>query len=235
VLNKEQIEENKAKFLELLEKIKEYRTGVDWDKLTNYLETSGFFTAPASRLLHSAYMGGLCEHSLNTYEAMMVLVDMTFPDEVVTEEDGTVKSNPTCPYAWNVLATVALLHDIGKANLYEASVRNKKVYSASGTKYDQLGKYDWISEPSWEKRELDQRFMYGNTEENSVFKLLEFMKLSKEETVAILHHSGYFADNYERTIEYAYAYSKSPLCALLHLADEYAMYLMECNDLVNYE
>ena len=57
----------KERFLEIYKKnIK--REGAD--KLLEYLESpaSDFFTAPASSKFHSAYEGGLCEHSINVYE-----------------------------------------------------------------------------------------------------------------------------------------------------------------------
>ena len=39
------------------------------DRLLEYLlsENSDFFAAPASTKYHSAYEGGLCQHSINVY------------------------------------------------------------------------------------------------------------------------------------------------------------------------
>ena len=39
------------------------------ERLLEYLlsENSDFFTAPASTKYHSAYEGGLCQHSINVY------------------------------------------------------------------------------------------------------------------------------------------------------------------------
>lgn len=41
------------------------------DKLLEWLETTDFFTAPASTRFHAAYAGGLLEHSLNVYDVLM--------------------------------------------------------------------------------------------------------------------------------------------------------------------
>ena len=38
------------------------------DALLKYLESSDFFTAPASSKFHSNYEGGLCEHSIKVYK-----------------------------------------------------------------------------------------------------------------------------------------------------------------------
>ena len=40
------------------------------DKLLEFLISSDFFTAPASAKYHSAYEGGLLDHSLNVYDCL---------------------------------------------------------------------------------------------------------------------------------------------------------------------
>ena len=44
------------------------------EKLLEWLERSDFFTAPASTKLHSAYEGGLCEHSVKVYKRLHFLI-----------------------------------------------------------------------------------------------------------------------------------------------------------------
>ncbi len=81
------------------------RTGAD--KLLEWLSTNtDFFVAPASTRFHSAYRGGLVDHSLNVYD---VLASRYAQDE-----------NPES------LAIVSLLHDVCKANFYKESTRNVK-------------------------------------------------------------------------------------------------------------
>lgn len=233
MLTTEQIEANKQRFCDIVNKIAEFRSGFNVVELLAYLEKIEFFTAPASLMTHSVYMGGLCEHSLNVYDTILCLIDMTYPDKVsYNEETGEELREPTCPYNWNVIATVALLHDVAKANYYKPSVRNEKIYCEGGSKSDQLGRFDWVSVPTYSKRDINEYFLYGSIEEDTVFKLQEFVKLSREEIVAMLHYSGYCADNFEKTKEYAYVYSKSSLSALLHIADEYATYICEISPLI---
>lgn len=65
----------------------------------SWLESTDFFTAPASTKYHGAYPGGLVDHSLNVY------------DEILSV-------NPTiCDRESRVIC--ALLHDVCKANYYE--------------------------------------------------------------------------------------------------------------------
>ena len=40
-------------------------------ELLDWMLKTDFFTAPASSKFHSAYEGGLCDHSLNVYNAMI--------------------------------------------------------------------------------------------------------------------------------------------------------------------
>lgn len=67
--------------------------------LLAWLETTDFFEAPASTRFHGAYPGGLVEHSLNVYYAL--LGQFTIRD-----------------YGWESVAVVALLHDVCKTGYY---------------------------------------------------------------------------------------------------------------------
>ena len=61
---------NRERFIEIFKNnIK--RDGAD--KLLDYLlsPASDFFTAPASSRFHSAYEGGLLDHSLNVYDCLV--------------------------------------------------------------------------------------------------------------------------------------------------------------------
>ena len=74
---------------------------LDW--ITNKTD---FFKAPASSKFHNAFEGGLCEHSLNVYNAMIDRYNNSKPDES--------------------MAIAALLHDLCKAEFYKVSQRNVK-------------------------------------------------------------------------------------------------------------
>lgn len=83
-----------------------HRAGAD--KLLAWLETTDFFTAPASTRFHAAYEGGLLEHSLNVYRALMA---KHYDPETDNLESYTLSS---------------LLHDICKAGFYTTEMRNRK-------------------------------------------------------------------------------------------------------------
>lgn len=78
------------------------------DRLLEWLQTTDFFTAPASTRYHCACAGGLVQHSVNVYEVMM---EKHF--------------DPACDSAES-FALCALLHDVCKAQFYKVSTRNVK-------------------------------------------------------------------------------------------------------------
>ena len=78
------------------------------DKLLEWLETTDFFTAPASTRFHAAYAGGLLEHSLNVYDVLM--------EKHYDPAQDNLESCTIC----------ALLHDLCKAGFYDVEYRNRK-------------------------------------------------------------------------------------------------------------
>ncbi|MEG1126877.1 MAG: hydrolase, partial [Oscillospiraceae bacterium] len=76
-------------------------------QLLEWLNTTDFFTAPASTRFHGACEGGLVMHSVNVYNVLST----RFFDENENAES---------------FAITALLHDLCKANFYKAGFRNVK-------------------------------------------------------------------------------------------------------------
>ena len=84
-----------------------YDTGRDVGRLVNHLESdTDFFEAPASANHHLARRGGLAEHSLSVYEAMLKMNDafkLVIPSHHI--------------------AITGLLHDVCKTNYYVKEVK----------------------------------------------------------------------------------------------------------------
>lgn len=99
---------NKERFLDIFKK-EVHREGKK--ELLEWLEGSDFFIAPASTRFHGNHSGGLLEHSLNVYDA---LVDRVNRDDMCDATSETV-------------AISALLHDVCKVNFYKKGTRNVKV------------------------------------------------------------------------------------------------------------
>ena len=95
----------KEEFIEIF-KANIHREGAD--RLLEWLQTTDFFTAPASTRYHCACPSGLVQHSVNVYEVMM---EKHFDPETDSAES---------------FALCALLHDVCKAQFYKISTRNVK-------------------------------------------------------------------------------------------------------------
>ena len=147
----------KEEFIKMLKEIN--REGMD--KLLDFLETSDFYTAPASTRFHGSKEQGLLEHSLKVYEILKHKVENCVIPINVPEE---------------TIRIVALLHDICKANYYKIDYRNAK---------NSLGV--WEKVPYYT---VDDTIPYGHGEK-SVMMLTEYIKLTNEEKYAIRWHMGY--------------------------------------------
>lgn len=214
MLTQDQILMNKQEFIGLIESIK--RNGADIAKLVNKLQHSDFFYAPASTKYHAAYEGGLCEHSLNVYHQLKRLVN-TIPG-----------LDPYC-YDEDSLKIISLLHDISKMNIYEKTSKNVKVYcdEVDAQKRDEMGWFKWVSEPGWKTK--DKKFAYGSHEMNSEYIIRQFIPLTIDESVAVLHHMG--GMNYDSAQDnLAEIYTQYQLSMLLHFADMLATYIDERDD-----
>ena len=189
------------KFIQIF-KSKIKREGAD--KLLDFIcsPSSDFFTAPASARYHSAYEGGLCEHSINVYECLVAYLNR----DVAREK---YKLN----YSDETIAIVALLHDLCKMNIYKVSYRNAK--NEQGV---------WEKVPYYE---FDDSLPYGHGEK-SVYMISPFMKLSREEAFAIRYHMGFSnTENQMATNNVSKAFEMYPLAFALSTADMEATYYLE--------
>lgn len=77
--------------------------------LMGWLETTDFFTAPASTRYHLSREGGLCQHSINVFNSLVT----------VMKAFGIKTTRETA-------AIITLFHDICKADTYKVNFRNAK-------------------------------------------------------------------------------------------------------------
>lgn len=200
------IQELIEKFEQLLTSVK--RDGID--KLLAYIRKSDFYRAPASTRFHSCHDGGLLEHSLNLYECLLSKKQNPIWAEVLREVDD------------ESLILVALLHDLCKSYLYVPEFKNKKVYSNTGTKRDEGGRFDWQAVKGYN---TDDKIPYGHGEK-SVMMIEEFIKLKPIERYAIRWHMG-FTEPKEYWNTLTTAIKKYPVILAVHQADMEATYLLE--------
>ena len=173
------------------------------EELLEWLEKSDFFTAPASTKTHSNFEGGLCEHSVKVYKRFVRILENEYGKDW---EKFFSKESATI---------VALLHDVCKVNFYVTDMRNVKV----GDK--------WEKKPYYK---VEDALPYGHGEK-SVYIVSSFMKLSREEAMAINWHMGpYDPRNVAMTYTLTAAYRKFTNALLFFIADLESTYLDETSE-----
>lgn len=107
----------------------------------------------------------------------------------------------------------ALFHDVCKCCFYKTEYRNVK---------DENG--NWVKKPYYA---IDDPLPYGHGEK-SVYIINGYMRLTREEALAINWHMGGFDKRVAGgDYQFSKAYYKYPICVMTHLADVMATYLDE--------
>lgn len=195
----------KKKFLELYN---QYITRPGAEELLQWMTASDFFTAPASTRFHLSRPGGLAEHSVHVYERLRALCDTE-----AQAASGFVRPSD------ETIAVCGLLHDVCKTGLYGVEMRNQK-----------------NDQGQWEKVPFyvyNDRLPYGHGEK-SVYIISGFMKLSREEAMAIRWHMGFSDTDFKGGGQsVGNAFGLFPLAVLTHIADLEATYLDESEQSLN--
>lgn len=106
----------------------------------------------------------------------------------------------------------SLFHDVCKCCFYKTDYRNVKENG------------EWVQKPYYT---IDDPLPYGHGEK-SVYIINGYMRLSREEALAINWHMGGFDKRVQGGDQsFSSAYYKYPLCTLTHIADIMATYLDE--------
>lgn len=153
---------NKERFVALCESVD--RQGMD--ELLKWLETTDFYSAPASRGYHGAYAGGLLEHSLNVYDELKRLLAV-YPEVEVPEDSVIIAS---------------LFHDLCKINFYAVEKRNRK--------NDETGVWE-----KYDAYTIKEKFCFGGHGSKSVYLAQHFISLTPDEAVAINCHMSCWDGN----------------------------------------
>lgn len=175
------------------------------DQLLDYLLKTDFFTAPASTKFHCDHEGGLAEHSINVYERLRQNILNEYGNFDTISEES--------------IAICGLFHDLCKIEYYTVSIRNVKENG------------EWVQKPFYA---VDEKLPYGHGEK-SVYIINGFIRLTREEALAINWHMGGFDARVGGSSGFAIAdaYRKYPLALWLHVSDIVATYIDENSLLQN--
>ena len=193
----EKLASNKENFLRLARMIK--RPGIE--ELLNWLETTDFYSAPASTKFHGNFEGFLVVHGTNVASCLQKM-NTTFNLGLTTD----------------TVLVCGLFHDICKVNLYK---KVKRVFKDDDAN-DGRGKwYDYMTY----QYDGDESVPLGHGEK-SVMKLMEFIKLTDLEKVMIRWHMGMYEEGaLANGLNNAFSYN--PAVAAMHLADMQASNFLE--------
>lgn len=186
-------------YRDLWQLIGKSRPGVD--EFLDWLDGTDFYQAPCSTKYHLSRPGGLVEHSLNVYYALM-------------DQASTAGRKYEKRFDQETIIICALGHDICKADFYGQEMKNVKENGS------------WVQRPYYTVKD---KFPYGHGEK-SVLLLQRFIRLKPDEVLAIRWHMGGFTpgiSDYSIIQAFSEAAKRSPLVILLHMADLEATYLME--------
>lgn len=195
---------SKEIFIEILSETN--RSGMD--SVLNKLEETGFFDAPASTKFHLSCKGGLLEHSLNVYNAALMVREQIIKVRPELEEQLPLDSIAIC----------ALLHDTCKCDIYKEGILSRK--SADGY---------------WEKYvgyqvDYNTGLPLGHGEKSVILLLSWGLELEPEEMLAIRWHMSAWdmpMQSPEHKESFNAAKAKSPLVSLIQTADGIATGLLE--------
>ena len=187
--------ENREKFMELMRKTE--RAGVE--DMLKWLDTTDFYSAPASTRYHGSYPGGLVQHTLNVAYELKQLVDFY---EVKIPKDS--------------ILICALGHDFCKINTYRETIVNVPPQRTKSGKWEQQQGY-----------KKDEYLKLGHGAK-SLSTLQDFITLKDYEKEAIYWHMGAFdLGQYNNINDLSKTFEENPLAFLLHIADMCVTYIIE--------
>lgn len=186
-LGAERAADNMAVFAEAAKRIfPSSVNGMEW------LKGIGFFSAPASTKYHGSFEGGLLDHSLGVLHFMASFIK--------TGADPSLRDAKS----FQSMATVALLHDVCKCDIYKK--RTTRVKTDDG----------WSDAIEWT---YCDGYPFGHGEKSCDLIAEAGLRLTREERLAIRWHMGAYCLSERELEQYRAAIAQSNLLFPLHTAD----------------
>lgn len=188
----EHCKNEKEEYLSLMSQIM-YAKGCSEQEVSRFcqwIQSTDFFSAPASTRFHGSFEGGLCKHHMDVYNEAVDLLKLPKFKNV----------DSTSAYL------VALVHDFCKIGLYVPYMRN--------VKNEDTGRWEQVRAYKYDK----PQYPLGHGVA-SMYVAQQFMRLTREECLAVRWHMGSYSVCKNEESEYQEAADRYPLVLLLHIAD----------------
>ena len=195
---------SKTSFLKIFSET--HRRGID--NIIAQLEAMGFHEAPTSSRFHLACKGGLAEHSMNVYEAAVMLREQIVRMKPELEGQLPLESIAIC----------SLLHDTCKTDIYKEGILSRKNESGFWEKYVGYSV------------DYNMGIPLGHGEKSVIMLLSWGLELIPEEMLAIRWHMNAWdmpMQSAEHKESFNAAKAKTPLVSLIQSADSIATGLLE--------
>lgn len=193
--SQEKLDEMKQQFQGLLRETQ--REGIE--DLLAYMDTTDFYTAPASTQHHGAIYGGLIRHSLKVYQYLQNFL-----------KPLGEKSPPQ-----DSIAIAGLLHDLCKANFYKLGRRNVK---------NEIGQWEEV-----EYFTIEDQFPLGHGEKSMFLVERYIKLTDEEALAIRWHMGGYddAARAFAGGKAQSNAYDQAILAPALNIADMYVSRILQ--------
>lgn len=183
-------------------------------KLGRHLDSTSYYTDPASVHRHRCYPGGLSDHCLGVFLFLRRIC-------------GAYSASSPCAQAWpdSTLAIVALAHDLTKVGTYQRTMKPQRVKNPDGS-----FAVRWDGKPVWEDVQgyeyIPHPFPLGHGD-LSMYRLLDILPDLRtqpgheEILLAVRWHMGpWNAAVGEEQLRLGDANTKTPLVLLTQFADQ---------------
>ena len=179
-----------------------YKNGKDPDEYSDYISnvlnwinSTDFYTAPASTIYHESFPHGLLYHTLTVYNCMLQLYQIPKFQGKIDIDSATL---------------CCLVHDWCKIGLYEQYKRNVKNEVTN----------QWERVDAYKRSAFPHTFGHGVS---SMYMAMKMFKLTEEEALGIRWHMGKWNVSENEVNEFQQANEHYPMVHLIQFADQLAI------------
>jgi len=172
--------------------------------LKDWMNSTDYWTAPASTRFHGNFKGGLCLHTLmvikQSLEFAKALLDNFFTSPDADKYSLTARE----------IFLAALCHDFCKTGFYGTEYRNTKDITGN-----------WVKQPFYKSRSDNRNLGHGNESVLMMLEILPSMISNRMVIEAVSRHMGFSDLSDSEKFNYS-NFLQNPLVVLLQLADQTA-------------